>query len=134
MIIENPSFLIRCKTAGLTAVYLQFDGLKGDTTRKIRGQDMTRTRQRAVAAIGAAGLCATLAVAVTRAVNEGEIGEIVNFGLEHIGVVRAINFQSAARFTGRFGYGERDSGPQQGAGLLLCDHRRSRCVFFLCRQ
>ena len=60
---------------------------------------MTRTRQLAVAAIREVGLCCTLAVVVTRGINESEIGEIVNFSLDNIDVVRAINFQSAARFT-----------------------------------
>ena len=110
VIANNPSFLKRCKKAGLTAVYLQFDGLKSETTRRIRGQDMTLTRQQAVAAIRDTGLCCTLAVVVTRGINESEIGEIVNFSIDNIDVVRAINFQSAARFNGRFGIGENYKG------------------------
>ncbi len=99
---KDSSFLNELKRQGLTAVYLQFDGLKSETTRKIRGRDMTETRQRAVAAIRKVGLCCTLAVVVTKGVNEGEIGDVVRFGVDNIDVVRAINFQSAARFTGRF--------------------------------
>ncbi len=110
VISKSPSFLNRCKNAGLTAVYLQFDGLKSETTRRIRGRDMTRTRQLAVAAIRDVGLCCTLAVVVTRGINESEIGQIVNFSLANLDVVRAINFQSAARFTGRFGIGENYQG------------------------
>lgn len=63
---------------------------------------MTAVRQQAVAAIRTAGLCCTLAVAVTRGVNDGELGDIVRFGIENLDVVRAINFQSATPFAGRF--------------------------------
>ena len=102
-ISEDMAFLEKIKKHGLTAIYLQFDGLKRETTVKIRGQDMTEIRRRAVSAIRKAGLCCTLAVVVTRGVNENEIGDVVQYGINNIDVVRAINFQSAARFTGRFG-------------------------------
>ena len=114
-ISKEPDFLNTLKTRGLTAVYLQFDGLNKETTIKIRGRDMSEIRHRAVSAIRDAGLCCTLAVVVTRGINEGEIGDVVRYGVENIDVVRAINFQSAARFTGRFslndhyeGYGLQD--------------------------
>ena len=109
-ISQEPDFLDALKTKGLTAVYLQFDGLKKETTLRIRGRDMTETRHRAVSAIRDAGLCCTLAVVVTRGINEGEIGDVVRYGVENIDVVRAINFQSAARFSGRFGVSDQYKG------------------------
>ncbi len=101
-ISQRPTLLLELKERGLTAVYLQFDGLKKETYLKIRGQDMTAVRRGAIEATRQAGLCCTLAVAVTRGVNDDEIGDIVRFGIENIDTVRAINFQSATRFTGRF--------------------------------
>ena len=110
---REPAFLGKLQRQGLTAVYLQFDGLTRNTSLSIRGRDMTKIRPRAIAAIREAGLCCTLAVVLTRGVNEGEIGDIVRFGIDNIDVVRAINFQSATRFAGRFGLG----GPYRGYGL-----------------
>ena len=101
-IAQNPSLLYELKEKGLTAVYLQFDGLSKKTHLKIRGRDMRAVRHQAVEAIRKAGLCCTLSVVVTRGVNEHEIGNIVQFGIHHIDVVRAISFQSATRFSGRF--------------------------------
>lgn len=74
---------------------------------------MRATRLRAVAAIREVGLCCTLAVVVTKGVSEGEIRGIVHFAIDNIDVVRAINFQSATRLTGRFGLDEN----YQGYGL-----------------
>ena len=99
---QRPELLRDLARAGLTAVYLQFDGLRAATYRTIRGQDMTDVRARSIAAARAAGLCVTLAVAVTRGVNDDELGDVVRFAVDNIDTVRAINFQSATRFTGRF--------------------------------
>jgi uncharacterized radical SAM superfamily Fe-S cluster-containing enzyme len=39
---------------------------------------------------------------VTPGVNDNELGDIVRFGIDNIDTVRAINFQSATRFAGRY--------------------------------
>ncbi len=101
-ISHEPDYLPTLVECGLTAVYLQFDGLSKDTYLQIRGKDMSEIRHRSIAAIRQANICCTLAVAVVRGVNDHELGDIVNFAISHIDTVRAINFQSAARFTGRF--------------------------------
>jgi len=107
---QRPELLQELAGNGLTAVYLQFDGLRPETYRTIRGQDMTEVRARSIAAARTAGLCVTLAVAVARGVNDDELGDVVRFAVDNIDTVRAINFQSATRFTGRFDV------PEQGAG------------------
>jgi uncharacterized radical SAM superfamily Fe-S cluster-containing enzyme len=113
MIGKRPEWLLKLKEKGLTSVYLQFDGLKKETYLKIRGQDMTEVRLKAIESLRRSSLCCTLAVVVTRGVNDAEVGDIVNFGVDNIDVVRAINFQSAARFPGRFEMG----GPYDGYSL-----------------
>lgn len=109
-IAREPAYLQSLKKQGLTAVYLQFDGLQAETTLAIRGQDMREVRSRAIDAIREADLCATLAVVVTKGVNDHELGDIINFAIQNIDVVRAINFQSATRLTGRFNLGEQYDG------------------------
>jgi len=47
-------------------------------------------------------LSCTLSVVVARGINDHEIGDIVRFGIDNIDVVRAINFQAATPFEGRF--------------------------------
>lgn len=99
---SRPEYLKSLRGRGLTAVYLQFDGLRKQTYEMIRGRDLGEERNRAVEAIRKAQLCCTLAVAVVPGVNDSEISEIVRFGVAHIDTVRAINFQSATRFDGRY--------------------------------
>jgi uncharacterized radical SAM superfamily Fe-S cluster-containing enzyme len=99
---KDPHFLCRLVDMGLSAVYLQFDGLTKETYQIIRGQDMGEVRMQSIAAIRRAGVCCTLAVAVARGVNDHELGDIVNFGIRYIDTVRAINFQSATKFSGRY--------------------------------
>lgn len=120
-ISQTPSLLVTLKEQGLTALYLQFDGLRRETYLKIRGQDMTAVRQQSVAAARAAGLCCTLAVAVTRGVNDDEIGAIVGIAVDNIDTVRAINFQSATRFTGRFELDDEHGGYSLPELLKLID-------------
>ena len=98
------------KAEGLTAVYLQFDGLKKETYISIRGEDLTEVRQKSIEAIRNAALCCTLSVAVVRGINDHEIGDIVQFGIDNIDVVRAINFQAATPFEGRFEIAESYNG------------------------
>lgn len=134
-IANETGYLNELKRQGLSAVYLQFDGLSPDTTLAIRGRDMTNVRQQALSAVRKSGLCCTLAVVVTKGVNDDEIGDIVRFGIDNIDVVRAINFQSAARLTGRFnldddykGYGLKallsliEAQTGIGADTFLSDH------------
>ncbi len=101
-ISQRPALLGELAARGLTAVYLQFDGLRRATYEAIRGQDMTAVRHGAIAAARQARLCVTLAVAVARGVNDDEVGDVVRFAVDHIDTVRAVNFQSATRFRGRF--------------------------------
>jgi tetraether lipid synthase len=109
-ISQRPALLRELRDNGVTAVYLQFDGLRKSTYVAIRGQDMAEVRQRAVDAARHVGLCCTLAVAVTRGVNDDELGDVVRFGVDNIDTVRAINFQSATRFTGRFALSDEHGG------------------------
>jgi len=118
---QRPELLAELRARGLTALYLQFDGLRRSTYLQIRGQDMTEVRRGAVEAARRAGVCCTLAVAVTRGVNDDELGDVIRFGVENIDTVRAINFQSATRFTGRFALAEEHGGYSLPALLELIE-------------
>ncbi len=100
-IARQPEMLPVLAGAGLTGVYLQFDGLQAGTHRRIRGRDSTAVRAGAVRACRTARLCCTLAVALARGVNDGEVGDVVRFAIDNVDTITAVNFQSATRFDGR---------------------------------
>lgn len=108
-ISRDLAYLRALKAAGVTGIYLQFDGLRAATHRALRGADLTEVRARALANIRAADMCCTLAVAVTRGVNDDELGDIVDFAFANLDIVKVVNFQSATRFAGRF-----ELGPEHG--------------------
>jgi uncharacterized radical SAM superfamily Fe-S cluster-containing enzyme len=87
--------------AGVTAVYLQFDGLTAETYEAIREVDLTDEKRAAVDACRAADLSVVLVPTVVPGVNDHEMGDIVEFGLANLDIVESINFQPVAQF-GRY--------------------------------
>jgi hypothetical protein len=73
-------------------IYLQFDGLTEGTHRAFRGRDLRSAKRAALDACAEHGLTVTLVAAVERGLNEGEVGDIVRFGIAHP-AVRSVAFQ-----------------------------------------
>jgi uncharacterized radical SAM superfamily Fe-S cluster-containing enzyme len=80
-------------------IYLQFDGLTAATHRTLRGRDLRDIKRQALDNLGEAGLYAVLVATVVQSVNEGEIGDILRYGLSHRAVL-GINYQPVS-FVGR---------------------------------
>lgn len=62
-------------------VYLQFDSLRREALLNLRGADLTRVREQALAALDRAGISTTLVVTVKKGVNDDEIGDIIRHAL-----------------------------------------------------
>jgi tetraether lipid synthase len=73
-------------------IYLQFDGLDEQTHRQIRGRDLRRAKEQALAHCEEFGLNVTLVAAVEQDVNDHELGAIIRYGIAHP-AVRAVTFQ-----------------------------------------
>lgn len=58
-------------------IYLQFDSLRADPLRALRGADLRSVRERALDRLDALGLSTTLVVTVQRGRNDDELGDIV---------------------------------------------------------
>ena len=85
--------------AGKLEIYLQFDGFTDGVTRALRGADLVSVKMRAIDRLLRHRLPVNLVCTVSRGVNEGEIGQIVEFGARTDGI-RGVNLQ-AEIFTGR---------------------------------
>ena len=73
-------------------VYLQFDSLERAALENIRGADLRRVRDDALANLEAAGISTTLVSVVKKGVNDGEIGRIIEHALGYA-CVRGVTFQ-----------------------------------------
>jgi uncharacterized radical SAM superfamily Fe-S cluster-containing enzyme len=73
-------------------VYLQFDSLKRAALENLRGADLRKVREQALANLEEAGISTTLVCVVKKGVNDDEIGDIVRHALSYK-CVRGITFQ-----------------------------------------
>ena len=73
-------------------VYLQFDSLQRDALENLRGADLRRVRETALANLERAGISTTLVCVVKKGVNDAEIGEIIRHALAY-SCVRGVTFQ-----------------------------------------
>ena len=71
-------------------IYLQFDGLSATAHAAFRGRDLSATKNKALQRCAETGLTALLVAAVDRAVNLGEVGAVVRFGIAHPAVRGAV--------------------------------------------
>jgi hypothetical protein len=73
-------------------VYLQFDSMKKTALENLRGADLRRIRERALANLEEFGISTTLVCVIKRGQNDDEIGAIVRHALTYK-CVRGITFQ-----------------------------------------
>jgi hypothetical protein len=73
-------------------VYLQFDSLKAEPLLELRGVDLREVRERAIARLNELGLLTTLVVTLKKGLNDGEIGEILDYAVAQP-AVRGVTLQ-----------------------------------------
>ena len=83
-------------------VYLQFDSLEEGPLRTLRGADLRRVREQALANLEAAGIDTTLVVTVQKGVNDHELGRLVEFAAAapHVRGITLQPVQHAGRVEG----------------------------------
>ena len=99
LLAKNPHLAKDLRSAGLTGVYLQMDGLEPEEHRFLRGRDLTAEKRRAIENCANAGLQVVLAVTVVPGVNDQSIWDIVRFAVEQR--LTGVNFQSVV-LSGRY--------------------------------
>src|SRR5262249_7528562 len=93
-IADDDAFLERLAEVR-PSVYFQFDGFESETYRLLRGEpELLKQKLRALDRLAQVGLEVVLVPAVDRSVNLHEVGEILQFGIDHP-AVHGINFQPA---------------------------------------
>lgn len=95
---EEPGYAETLKEAGLSCVFLQFDGVEDSVYEVLRGRALWKKKQRAIDACARAGLGVILVPVVTPGVNEDQIGKILFYAVSRMPVVRGVHFQPVSYF------------------------------------
>lgn len=101
VIAKKQGYLEELVRAGLTGVYLSFDGLTGDVYEVTCGRDILDIKMRVIERCREVGIQVVLSVAVVAGLNDTQLGDLLRFSLENSDVVAGLALQPA--FTsGRF--------------------------------
>ena len=98
---SDRDYVSRLQDAGLSSVFLQFDGVDDEIYLTLRGRALLDLKLQAVTNCGAAGIGVVLVPTLVRGVNTEAVGDIVRQGLRMAPTVRGIHFQPVSYF-GRF--------------------------------
>lgn len=98
---EDEEYVKALAEAGLSFVFLQFDGVSEDVYEKLRGRPLLETKKKAIELCGRYGLGVTLVPTLVKGINEHQAGDIIRFGTSLSPVVRGVHFQPVSYF-GRY--------------------------------
>lgn len=98
---EDKEYVKRLKEAGLNSVFLQFDGVNDQIYKKLRGAEIFEQKLKAIDNLAKYNIGIILVPTLVPGVNLDNIGEIINFAIGQIPVVRGVHFQPVSYF-GRF--------------------------------
>lgn len=98
---ENLNYIRELAEAGISGIYLQFDGLTGEVYEKIRGKNLLPIKLQAIENCRQAGVQVVLAMTVIEGINHDQMGDVLEFALKNKDVIVGIAYQPAFG-SGRF--------------------------------
>lgn len=101
LIGSDAGMIERLARAGISGIYLQFDGLTREVYQKIRGADLLEIKLRAIENCRTAGVQVVLAMTVIQGINHDQLGEVLDFALKNQDVIAGVAYQPAFG-SGRF--------------------------------
>ncbi len=94
----EEGYAAQLKAAGVSVIFMQFDGTKEEIYRQLRGENLLDIKKKAIENCRKAGLAVTLVPTIVGGINLDNIGEMTEFMLENIDVVKGIHFQPVSYF------------------------------------
>lgn len=94
----DPSYAQALREAGLNCVFLQFDGLREGPYEVLRGRPLLQEKLQAIMHCEQAGLGVVLVPTLALGVNMDQLGEIIQFALDHLPHIRGVHFQPLSYF------------------------------------
>ena len=98
---RDEAYVKALAEAGLSFVFLQFDGIGDEVYRRLRGAPVYGDKLAAIRMCDRYRIGVTLVPTVVRGVNDDQIGDIVRFGVSLSPAVRGVHFQPVSYF-GRY--------------------------------
>jgi hypothetical protein len=95
---EDEAFVKQLKAAGLNSVFLQFDGTNDEIYKKLRGKPLLATKIKAIKNCQRYNIGVVLVPTLVSEVNDDDIGNIINFGLDWIPTIKGVHMQPASYF------------------------------------
>ncbi|MDY0094121.1 MAG: radical SAM protein [Candidatus Vecturithrix sp.] len=97
---EDQDYVRALADAGLSFVFMQFDGTEDAIYEELRGQPLLKIKQNAIKHCAAQNLGVTLVPTIVRGINTQNIGETLKFAISQSPNVRGVHFQPVS-FIGR---------------------------------
>ena len=116
---RDKEYLRGLKNAGLSAVFLQWDGLDDAVYRAVRGADLLQMKRSALDNCAELHLGVILVPTLVPGVNTDQIGGIVQFAKAWMPTVRGVHFQPISYF-GRYPHAPEDENRFTIPQLLEC--------------
>ncbi|WDP91723.1 MAG: radical SAM protein [Desulfobacter sp.] len=98
LLARDPGLAPRLKAAGLSSVFLQFDGVEDQVYEALRGRPLLEDKARAAAACMENGIGVILVPTLVPGINIDQIGPILKFGLDRAPGIRGVHFQPVSYF------------------------------------
>jgi uncharacterized radical SAM superfamily Fe-S cluster-containing enzyme len=114
---EDEAFADALAEAGLSFVFLQFDGLDDAVYVALRGRPLLEQKLRTIERCGRRNIGVTLVPTLVPGVNDGAVGDILRFAVERSPLVRGVHLQPVSYF-GRYPKGG-GAGPDDRQRLTL---------------
>lgn len=95
---EEPGYAYKLKDAGVSTVFLQFDGTTDDIYMKLRAEPLLNTKLKAIDECRKARIPVTLVPTVVKNINLDNTGDLIRFMLNNLNVVKGIHFQPVSFF------------------------------------
>ncbi|MHA1768990.1 MAG: tetraether lipid synthase Tes [Candidatus Thorarchaeota archaeon] len=105
---KSKEYLQELRDAGLSTIYMQFDGVTEGPYLAARGTNLLPLKMKAIQNAREVGMESLVLVpTVVRGVNDDQLGKIIEFAVENRDVVRCVNFQPVS-ITGRIDHEARN--------------------------
>jgi uncharacterized radical SAM superfamily Fe-S cluster-containing enzyme len=95
---EDSQYVQSLAEAGLSFVFMQFDGMDDSIYRTLRGRNLLRIKKQAIDNCTRHNLGVTLVPTIVPGVNTQDIGNIIRFAVSQSPAVRGVHFQPASYF------------------------------------